>query len=288
MKDLRTTRDSSCYNARIKYYPNEDKPVEMLVADWNLFNPEHVEACEELDSFVLPELAQKREAEKSEADRKVADHGGSIQSWNRARKRAYDLIRCGNGFDMFVTLTFDPEVLDRKSYTEIVHTINTWLDNRVRRKGLKYILCPEYHKDGEGIHFHGLMNEEALKLARAEREGRIIKRKGKTVYNIADFPYGFTTAIRVTGEEASKACAGYIFKYMTKQSKQRIGGRYFLCGGEMVKPIYIYANIDYNSVEGEKFALQGMGGACKCIKGEALERLLEGEIAPVSAIAALS
>lgn len=286
MKDLRTTRTNACYNARIKYYPNEPEPVEMLVADWDIFNPEHIEACDELDSVVLPDLAQKREKGKDAP--KIADHGGSIQSWNRARKRAYDLIRCNPSFDMFVTLTFDPEVIDRKSYTEIVHTINTWLDNRVRRKGLKYILCPEYHKDGEGIHFHGLANEDSLKLVRAERDGRVIRRKGKTVYNIDDFPFGFTTAIRVTGDEASKACAGYIFKYMTKQSKQRIGGRYFLSGGDLVKPIYIYANIDYNSVEGDKFALQGMGGACKCIKGDALKSLLEGEIAPVSTSQELS
>lgn len=268
------SREASCFTARLKIYPNEADPVELLIAEEYIFNPDKVELADSWKEFSAPKA--KPEGEENREPRKAADRDGSAQSWNRAQKRAYDYIRCNPDLNMFVTLTFDPERVDRQSWENIVSKINDWLDNRVRRRGLKYILCPEYHLDGQSIHFHGLMNESALKLVNAvnARTGGKLYRNGKTVYNIEDFPFGFTTAIRVTGEEASKACAGYIFKYMRKQGGQRIGGRYFLAGGELVKPDFVYLDLDYNAVEAPAFALQGAAGGCKCLKGDELNAFL--------------
>lgn len=268
------TRESLCYTSRMKFYPGSDDPVELMVAEDHIFNPSKVEFSDEWKEFSPPTEKGGEDREKTE----TADRSGSVQSWNRAQKRAYDYIRCNPDLDMFVTLTFDPEAVDRQSWDQIVHRINDWLDNRVRRRGLIYVLCPEYHHDGHSIHFHGLMNESGLKLANAvnPRTGGKLYRNGKTVYNIADFPFGFTTAIRVTGAEASKACAGYIFKYMRKQGGQRIGGRYFLAGGDLVKPIYIYGNIDYAAVDAPAFALKGANGGCKVLTGDALQAFLSG------------
>ncbi len=270
------SREASCFTSRMKYYPNEAEPVELLIAEDHIFNPDKVELADDWKEYSAP---IKTETEERKAA-KAADRDGSLQSWNRAQKRAYDYIRCNPDLNMFITLTFDPEAVDRQSWENIVGKINDWLDNRVRRRGLKYVLCPEYHHDGESIHFHGLMNESALKLANAvnPRTGGKLYRQGKTVYNISDFPFGFTTAIRVTGEEASKACAGYIFKYMRKQGGQRIGGRYFLAGGALLKPIYIYGNLDYAAVDAPAFALQGVSGGCKVLKGDELKAFLsDGE-----------
>lgn len=269
------SREASCFTARVKFYPNEADPIELLVTEDHIFNPDKVEFADSWKEFSAPR--PKTEDEENEP-RRSTDRDGSLQSWNRAQKRAYDYIRCNPDLNMFVTLTFDPEQVDRQSWENIVSKINDWLDNRVRRRGLKYILCPEYHLDGQSIHFHGLMNESGLKLVNAvnPRTGGKLYRNGKTVYNIEDFPFGFTTAIRVTGAEASKACAGYIFKYMRKQGGQRIGGRYFLAGGELVRPQYIYLDLDYSAVEAPAFALQGAAGGCKCLTGETLKAFLEG------------
>lgn len=269
------SREAVCFTARAKYYPDEAEPIEILIAEDHIFNPDKVEFADDWKEHT----PSKPKAVDPEA-KKATDRDGSLQSWNRAQKRAYDYIRCNPSLDMFVTLTFDPSVVDRQSWDNIVQRLNDWLDNRVRRRGLKYILCPEYHHDGESIHFHGLMNEEALRLVNAvnPKTGGKLYRQGKTVYNISDFPFGFTTAIRVTGAEASKACAGYIFKYMRKQGGQRIGGRYFLAGGDLVKPIYIYRDIDYYAVEAPSFALQGVSGGCKVLKGDELKAFLsDGE-----------
>lgn len=266
------TREISCFTARVKYYPNEADPIEILIAEDPIFNPDKVELADNWKEFSTP--TEKGDEKHSV---KTADRDGSRQSWNRAQKRAYDYIRCNPALNCFVTLTFDPQAVDRQSWENIINRINDWLDNRVRRQGLKYILCPEYHHDGESIHFHGLMNESALKLVNAvnPKTGGKLYRNGKTVYNISDFPFGFTTAIRVTGAEASKACAGYIFKYMRKQGGQRIGGRYFLAGGDLVKPTYIYRDIDYNAVEAPSFALQGGCGGCKVLQGAEAKSFLE-------------
>lgn len=275
MAHNRQTRETSCFTARVKFYPNEADPVELMVTEDHIFNPDKVELADTWKEFSTPRT--KSEDEENEP-RRSTDRDGSVQSWNRAQKRAYDYIRCNPSLDMFVTLTFDPKVVDRQSWENIISKINDWLDNRVRRHGLKYILCPEYHLDGQSIHFHGLMNESGLKLVNAvnPRTGGKLYRNGKTVYNIEDFPFGFTTAIRVTGAEASKACAGYIFKYMRKQGGQRIGGRYFLAGGDLVKPAYIYLDLDYNAVNAPAFALQGASGGCKVLQGDELNTFLQG------------
>ena len=273
------SREASCFTARVKFYPNEADPIELLVTEDHIFNPDKVEFADNWKEFSPSEAVAKTKSEDEENEpRRSTDRDGSLQSWNRAQKRAYDYIRCNPDLNMFVTLTFDPEQVDRQSWGNIVSKINDWLDNRVRRRGLKYILCPEYHLDGQSIHFHGLMNDSGLKLVNAvnPRTGGKLYRNGKTVYNIEDFPFGFTTAIRVTGAEASKACAGYIFKYMRKQGGQRIGGRYFLAGGELVRPQYIYLDLDYNAVDAPAFALQGAAGGCKCLTGETLKAFLEG------------
>lgn len=276
-------RESVCYTSRLKYYPNEVEPIELMIAEEHIFNPDKVEFADTWKEYKPPKTKSGDDGDTDKCSTKSTDRDGSLQSWNRAQKRAYDLIRCNPDLDMFVTLTFDPKEVDRQSWENIVDKINDWLDNRVRRRGMKYLLCPEYHHDGQSIHFHGLINEKSLKLVNAvnPNTGGKLYRNGKTVYNISDFPFGFTTAIRVTGAEASKACAGYIFKYMRKQGGQRIGGRYFLSGGDLVKPIYVYGNLDYSAVEAPAFALQGVSGGCKVLKGEELKTFLAGS-APAS------
>ena len=63
----------------------------------------------------------------------------------RAKTAAFDLIECNHDLDCFGTLTFDPEKIDSKSYSDVYGVLKVWLSNRVQRNGMKYILCPEHH-----------------------------------------------------------------------------------------------------------------------------------------------
>jgi hypothetical protein len=165
---------------------------------------------------------------------------------NRAKTAAFDLIMCNHDLDCFGTLTFDPQKINSSSYADVYDVLKVWLSNRVQRNGLKYILCPEHHKDGEKIHFHCIFNSSALKLteARYPNSNRLIKiRRGsanKQLYNISDWSYGHTSCEMITGDKATDKVAKYIFKYMGKQLNQKIGGRFFLHGGKFTLPTYAY------------------------------------------------
>ena len=165
------------------------------------------------------------------------------RSVNRAKVRAFDFIMCNPDLTAFATMTIDQEKLDRTSWEKIYPKLRVWLSNRVTRNGLKYLICPEYHKDGEGIHFHMLANQSALDFAPAVTPaGRIRMRGGKPIYNLQDWKYGFSTLQLVGREDPRDAVAKYIFKYMGKNAGAMIGGRHFLHGGELREPFYAYAD----------------------------------------------
>lgn len=175
----------------------------------------------------------------------------------RAKTAAFDLIECNHDLDCFGTLTFDPQKIDSKSYSDVYGVLKVWLSNRVQRNGLKYILCPEHHKDGEKIHFHCIFNSSALKLSKARGpSGRLLKkRRGgeeKQLYNIDDWTYGFTSCELITGESSTDKVAKYIFKYMGKQLQQKIGGRFFLHGGKFTLPVYAYGERATDFFEGQE------------------------------------
>ena len=160
------------------------------------------------------------------------------RSVNRSKVRCFDYIMCNPDLDTFATLTCDAERVDRTDYAAIYKYTRAWLSNRVQRRGLKYILCPEYHHDGEAIHYHMIGNRQAIELAAAlTPSGRIRTRKGKPIYNVGDWELGFSTAQVIASGDSRDAVAKYIFKYMGKQAGARIGGRYFLHGGALTSPV---------------------------------------------------
>ena len=192
--------------------------------------------------------------------------------------RIFDKIQSNPQLDLFVTLTIDPKQLDRKNYEEIVSHLSRWLDNRVRRDDLQYILVPEYHPtDNESIHFHGLMNRNGLHIENSHH-----KHNGKTIYNISDYPYGFTTAKRVTnpkGGNYSDAISKYVHKYMTKALHQvgnnpeladrlKIGGRYYLSGGDLNVPKLVFTNYDYQKIDLPALEVPGAGTQIKVVTAD--------------------
>lgn len=256
----KTAPECHC-NQRIKLYPD---PVsgrwyiaQVLTYDQPKFNPGHAwELRKDPEITTEPswELCDEEAQEEAGEDERTWK-----RSYNRARANCFDLLMCNPDLDCFVTFTVDPGQADRENYNEICKKLSVWLSNRVQRRGLKYVLVPEYHKDGKSIHFHGLTNWEALELVDSGH-----RRRGSKVYNVRDLPLGFSTAIRIEGEDATRKVSKYIWKYMTKQNGQKIGGRFFLHGGPMEVPRYEYRNVSFEESAG--YQMQPYpGAACKVI-----------------------
>lgn len=247
-------------NQRFKLYPDKETGLwyvaQVLTYDRPKFNPS---ASWELRKDSPAESPRDPIQEEEELPSDPDEVRIWKRSYNRARSNCFDLLMCNPDLDTFVTFTVDPSQADRQSYPEICSKLSVWLSNRVQRRGLKYILVPEYHKDGVSIHFHGIMNWDGLELSDSGH-----KRRGQKVYNVADLPLGFSTAIRITGEDALERVSKYIWKYMTKQKGQKIGGRFFLHGGSMTVPRYEYRDASFEDARGHQLT-PFPGSACKII-----------------------
>lgn len=268
-------------NCRIKLIPDENGvylPCEVMYSKYPTFGSGGAELSD----------ISKRQKHKAEWEKQLDEMygiSGNVvltapkespleRSKRRAKKNMIDLIYC-NHFDCFVTLTLDGKQIDRYNYKEVIKKLTAYLDNRVRRKGLKYVGVPELHKKG-GFHFHFLCNSSALQLVHSGTYVRpcggkpvmesTLKRQGfsvdecRSVFNIADWTLGFTTAIHTYGNV--QAVANYVGKYITK-SDEKIGGRWYYSGGDLKRPQYEYCNQNYNDVADFDFDFMCAGGEFK-------------------------
>lgn len=231
-------------NGRIKRYPNGS--FELLVCDRPIFG---LKGWEERNRPECISSKKPVEALKSNSDRSI----------RRARQQIKDYALC-NDFKFFVTLTLDPKKIDRYDMVEITKRLNTWLDNRVRRYGLKYVLVPERHKDG-AIHFHGFMND-ALKVV----ESKVFS-ESKKIYNISSWTDGFSTAIELYGEY--EKAVSYVCKYVGK-SEEKIGGRWYYSGGNLLTPEVEFVDVEddcWRSQDGARFDIREACLSFICFKG---------------------
>lgn len=168
-----------------------------------------------------PQGAKRQKGKKSEGEDRARS----------ARRAAAKLRRLAlaNDFDFFVTLTFDPEKVDSYDPAAVTKALNRWTDNMVRRHGLRYVLVPELHQSGR-IHLHGFFAGAGLIAV----ESGHVDKAGHTVYNLPQWGFGFSTAIRLYGDY--HAAVGYCSKYITKQDQQRIMGRWYYSGGPLQEP----------------------------------------------------
>lgn len=195
---------------------------------------------------------------------KKADGADLERSMRRARANLRRLA-LSNSFDYFVTLTLDQKKIDRYDPAAIMKTMNRWLDNMVRRHGLRYILVPERHRDG-ALHFHGFFSGDGLSVedsgtikrpgikqprkprSEAEREQWLLD-GGRVVYNLPQWPLGFTTALDLYGDYAG--AVAYICKYVGKQDGERPMGRWYYSGGGLKGPEKTYVTLDYRELKQE-------------------------------------
>lgn len=291
-------KEEICYNTRTKFYisdTGEEIPYETMVCSRPVFG----------DGFELSEFSKDVEyrLEYLSANEELFGDSPSScrgfipdkktpaelldQSRRRARRRIFDYCIC-NSFDLFVTLTLSGSCIDRSDYSAVIKKLNSFLGNRVKRKGLRYIGVPEYHKNG-GLHFHFVTNsspftlvdsgcvavdgvKKPMKISTADRKGIPIENR-HTVYNIADWKLGFSTAIFTYGERGS--LAHYLSKELCKDvqkslvasgSIDKIGGRWYYHSNNLRKPVCRYTNTPFNQVCGQSYSVSTDGGDFKVFK----------------------
>ncbi len=230
------------HNAKIKHFP--DGEVKITVANKRIFRERGYE--------LIKEKTDKTPKYKN------PDNEAREDSIRRAKTRIDDIVRL-NDFKWFVTLTIDPHKLDSKDINEVREKVTNFLSNAKKRKDLRYILVPEFHKSG-AIHFHGFINDsltliesgtvkvqgisKPMKIETARRK-HISPEACQTVYNVKEWRYGFSTAYIVSDDRAR--LSSYFTKYITKDCV-KIFGKYYLAGGELSRdaPVEL-TDIDYSS-----------------------------------------
>lgn len=277
------------HNARIKRYP--DGSGELLIGSRPFGGGDQSRLPAYLDDGEPPfipfeSLEDKAEREYAQLEREAiscteeerdanaaACRAASVRrSVRRARKAVRDLAR-SNDWAFFVTLTLDPAKVNRYSFAEVWKHMRHWLGNNVRRKGLTYLLVLEHHKDG-ALHAHGFFNDalEAVdsgtmsipgrkapvKVRSAAQRAAFERMGGHTVYNLPDWGWGFSTAIRLYGER--DAAISYVCKYIGKEmsgadgaecgTPEKIGGRWYYSGGALQRPTVEWFDVDVREWEG--------------------------------------
>lgn len=233
------------HNCQVKVYRNGD----ILVSAYS--------------SDILRETGWEQRGNRVRDPPLSKDCGDVARSKRRAKQALFDLAY-NNDFRYFVTLTLDKSKVDRYDVSEITRKLNHWLDNRVRRNGLAYVLVPERHKDG-AIHFHGFFNDAlpvqdsgtlSLNGSGKPRKPRSARQRAAwladgahVVYNLPGWGLGFSTAIELYGDR--QAAVGYVCKYITK-ADEKIGGRWYYSGGALQRPEVFLTDVDFDQLLAEQ------------------------------------
>ena len=226
-------KDVFC-NCKIEYFPGFQK---ITVADRPVFKDPAWEAV------------QKRSAIRAPA--KNPNNEPLPRSVHRAKRRVFDIAAL-NEFDYFVTLTLDAARIERENPQAVARRLKTYLSNQVSRKRLAYVLVPEYHKDRKGIHMHGLMSGP-LQLVDSGKKTN----NGKTIYNLPEWRYGFSTCIELTGNP--QFAAKYLTKYISKDFRKIFGNFYYAGGKIRRRPPTAYTNAPYEQINAPEYEVPEIG-----------------------------
>lgn len=152
------------------------------------------------------------------------------RSVRRSRVQIRDLIFCNN-FDYFCTFTFNPKKYDRYNFNNLKLVMTRWLNNqrRLNSPNLKYIVIPEFHKDG-AIHFHALLKNYNGPV---KETGKRTKGNYK-IFNLPSFRGGFTTASPI--DENLDAISEYVSKYITKDMIKIFNKNRYFCSQGLIRP----------------------------------------------------
>lgn len=230
MQDLITRPNVKTFG-KIYRYPSGY--IDIIAADRAIFKPPGWEDC------VSDNLSDKESKPKAPK----GPPKGDPEDLERARRRARAKVRrlaLANEFRWFVTLTIDPAKIDSYDVAAVTRRLSQWCSNQVKRRGLRYVLVPEFHKSGR-VHYHGFFSDSLEAV-----DSGLRTKQGKKIYNLPGWSYGFTTAIELYGEYS--AAVAYVCKYIGKDS-EKIGGRWYFSGGKLVQPVEEFVDISSSVVK---------------------------------------
>lgn len=133
-------------------------------------------------------------------------------SINRSKQKIFYLARSNdwtNGY--FLTLTFDPTMVNSFDYDEVSKYVCKFIKNlKYYDPYVRVLLVPEKHKSGR-YHIHGLLLGDIKNII--SYSGHNIK--GEKIYNFKNaWKFGFTTLSKIKN---SLAVEKYIVKYCSKE-----------------------------------------------------------------------
>lgn len=185
-------------NARVKSYPSIDV---VQVCNEPIFREPGWEPLRRL--YDVPPKGEGNDPQRA-----------AEVSRNRAKAAVRDIARC-NRFDFFFTWTLDAAKISRYDPEEVLKKVMTFLKNASYRKGFRYVLVPELHKDG-AIHFHGLccLGDVRIQQATDPHTGRPLStERGQPISNMLDWKFGFSTCVPID-ENYERTC-NYLVKYIS-------------------------------------------------------------------------
>lgn len=213
-----------------------------------------------VEEMTVGQLAQLDEEEEFQRQRQ-------LENVRRSMRRARVMVRdyaLSTDMKWFVTYTLDKTKINRYDIHEVTQKLNRWLCHQVQRHGLAYLMVPELHADN-AIHLHGLQTDALTAVdsgtvipsgedrprrpSSAQQRAAWLRNGGRIVYNMPQWPYGFTTALQLQG--CYEKAVNYVCKYISKGLNdgsglvpQKIGGRWYYSGGKLGRPGLEYQNID--------------------------------------------
>ena len=125
-----------------------------------------------------------------------------------------------NQFELLVTFTFNNQKNDRLDHIKVKARMSNWLKNQQKRAGkFEYLIVAEFHKKHEALHFHSLIKGYVgdIRESRSSVTGRLLRQKGKQVFELPSFKSGFTNVKKIDNNPTSHSkVATYLGKYITK------------------------------------------------------------------------
>lgn len=220
LSGVRLPRFETRTNARLKLYPffyvhqvsNSDifSRGDFETSDGKPFRP-----------YVVPSKGNAKDPERSH-----------YESRRRAVSAVRDIALC-NIFEYMFTWTLDGSLIDRYDSKEIYKKVRSFLTHASSRKGFKYVLIPEYHKQKEGednpaIHMHGLCCLGSVQIS----PSGLNDKSGRPIFNMVDWNWGFSTCVPL--DLNYKRAVNYVTKYIT-ETEVKIFGKWYLSSRNLLK-----------------------------------------------------